>query len=95
MSDLMYMVLLNRQIFCDFGGNFRIVDATGEQPTSVLISHISCVSSRGGEGSFWCYHNYPLTIVVVYRVRWDDCFWSVGVGLADLCVEVGLEGCPF
>ncbi|KAL5474908.1 hypothetical protein EMCRGX_G026935 [Ephydatia muelleri] len=33
---------LSGQIFCDFGENFRIVDATGEQPISVLISHISC-----------------------------------------------------
>lgn len=46
------LVLINRQIFCDFGENFRIVDATGEQPISVLISHISRVSQasvRKGE----------------------------------------------
>ncbi|KAL3207713.1 hypothetical protein MRX96_039588 [Rhipicephalus microplus] len=29
------------QIFCDFGGNFRVVDPNGEEPLSVLITSIT------------------------------------------------------
>ena len=30
-----------RQIFCDFGENFQVIDATGEQPLSVMIAAIT------------------------------------------------------
>ncbi|KAL3207709.1 hypothetical protein MRX96_039584 [Rhipicephalus microplus] len=38
------------QIFCDFGENFRVVDPTGEEPLSVLISSIT----RDTEGVVTC-----------------------------------------
>ena len=36
--------LLHSQIFCDFGEEFMVFDSTGEQPISVLISHVSKVT---------------------------------------------------
>jgi len=32
---------LDSQIFCDFGDNFQVLDATGEQPISVMIAAIT------------------------------------------------------
>jgi len=34
-----------RQIFCDFGENFTVVDATGEPPLQYMIASISQVRS--------------------------------------------------
>lgn len=44
-NGIMFLVASTRglfgQIFCDFGEEFIVRDATGEQPISVLISHVS------------------------------------------------------
>ena len=34
-----------RQIFCDFGEEFTVIDPDGEQPVSVLISAVTKVSN--------------------------------------------------
>ena len=37
-------VLYHRQIFCDFGESFAVVDTNGEQPISNMISAVTKVS---------------------------------------------------
>ena len=41
----LFILLLCRQIFCDFGDDFTVTDTDGEQPVSVLISAVTKVSS--------------------------------------------------
>lgn len=41
---------VHRHIFCDFGSDFKVVDATGEEPLSVMVSHVS----RDKEGVVTC-----------------------------------------
>lgn len=36
-------IFIYRQIFCDFGEDFKVVDTNGEQPTSNMISAVTKV----------------------------------------------------
>jgi hypothetical protein len=37
------MFYLNRQIFCDFGLNFQVLDTNGENPVTQIVTEISHV----------------------------------------------------
>lgn len=39
----MYVLCLNRQLFCDFGKEMLVFDTNGEQPLSAMISMITKV----------------------------------------------------
>ena len=38
-----YIFLLNRQIFCDFGKDFVVLDTNGENPLTQIVTEISHV----------------------------------------------------
>jgi hypothetical protein len=38
-----YILFLNRQIFCDFGQNFEVLDTNGENPLTQIVTEISHV----------------------------------------------------
>lgn len=42
---LMYVLCLNRQLFCDFGEEMLVFDTNGEQPLSAMISMITKVKA--------------------------------------------------
>lgn len=42
---LMYVMCLNRQLFCDFGEEMLVFDSNGEQPLSAMISMITKVKA--------------------------------------------------
>jgi hypothetical protein len=40
-----YIFCLNRQIFCDFGRDFQVLDTNGENPLTQIVTEISHVCS--------------------------------------------------
>jgi len=56
LSFLNIILNLNRQIFCDFGENFTVVDTNGENPLTQIVTEISRV----------CFHFSYRDIFVTY-----------------------------
>jgi len=40
-----FLFYLNRQIFCDFGRDFQVLDTNGENPLAQIVTEISHVCS--------------------------------------------------
>lgn len=50
LTDPYHTVLFHRNIFCDFGEDFKVTDTNGEQVLSVMVSAVT----KDGDGIVTC-----------------------------------------